>query len=345
MRALVLHSRGDPGSLALSERPRPEPGPGQVRVRVAAAALNHVDLYMIDSGAGIRHSLPLTLGVDVAGTVEATGPGVAGWTPGQAVLVYPAQTCGHCEFCRRGEQMLCLECRIIGEHIDGGFAESVCVQAACLFPVPAGLDFEAAAALPVAYLTAWRMLMTQAGLRAGETVLIHGVGGGVALAALQIAVMAGARAVVTSGEAAKLERALALGAEAAVGYRDGDVLRAVMDFTAGRGVDVVIDNVGGPAWGLSLRAARRGGRVVTCGATAGPNPGAELQRVFIRQLRIFGSTLGTYEEFRALLAAAGRGAIAPVIDRIYPLAQAPEALERLRQGRQFGKLVLRVGEG
>lgn len=297
---------------------------------------------MRDSGQGISHELPLILGVDGAGVVDAVGLGVSGWQPGDRVVIYPARVCQRCEFCRRGEQMLCLSCKIPGEHINGSFAEYLCVTADMLFPLPDSLSFEAAAILPTAYLTAWRMVMTQARIRPTETVLIHGVGGGVALAALQFVRLAGARAIVTSSGADKLRRAAEFGAEAGIDYRDQDVVEEVMRLTGGRGVDVVIDNVGGATWFASLRSVRRGGRIVTCGATTGPNPKADLQRVFIRQLQITGSTLGTQDEFRALLLAAEHRQFVPVIDRIYPFEQVVEGLDHLHHGRQFGKLVLQL---
>ena len=343
MRAIYLQSHGQPDSVVVGERPLPEPGPGQVRVRLAAAAFNHVDLYMRDSGAGITHELPLILGVDGAGEVDVAGAGVEQLRAGERVVIYPAQVCGGCEFCRRGEQMLCLSCKVIGEHIDGSFAEYVCVDADTLFEIPADMDFATAAVLPTAYLTAWRMVMTQARVRPGETVLIHGIGGGVALASLQLTKLAGARAIVTSSAGGKLERARELGADAGLDYRRDEIVDGVMEFTGGRGVDVVIDNVGEVTWGASLRSLRRGGRLVTCGATSGPNPPSDLQRAFIRQLQIFGSTLGTQGEFRALLAAVAAGQLMPVIDRSYDFADAARALDDLQNARQCGKLVLNVG--
>lgn len=313
-----------------------------MRVRVESAAFNHVDLYMRNSGQGITHELPLILGVDGAGTIDATGTGVDNWSIGDRVVIYPAQTCGHCEFCRSGEQMLCLGCKVIGEHIDGSFAEFVCVDETTLFALPDDIGFEAAATLPTAYLTAWRMTMTQARVQPTETVLIHGIGGGVALASMQMAQLAGGRVIVTSSSDDKLDRAAQLAADRGINYTREDVVDAVMDFTGGRGVDVVIDNVGEATWPASLRAVRRGGRIVTCGATSGPQPLADLQRVFIRQIRIYGSTLGNHGEFRALLAAVAQRQIVPVIDRSFEFDKAGQALAWLEQGRQFGKLALKI---
>ncbi len=343
MRAIYIQSHGQPDSVVVGVQDAPEPGPGQVRVRVVAAAFNHVDLYMRESGKGITHELPLILGVDGAGHVETAGAGVERWQAGDRVVLYPSKVCGHCEFCRKGEQMLCLKCKVLGEHVDGAFAEYVVVDEDMLFTLPESIGFEAAAVLPTAYLTAWRMVMTQARVKPTETVLLHGIGGGVALASLQMVELAGGRAIVTSGQDDKLEKARIYGAAATVNYRDDEVVDAVMQFTGGRGVDVVIDNVGEATWGASLRSVRRGGRIVTCGATTGGFPAADLQRVFIRQIKIFGSTLGTHDEFRALIAAVAEGQLEPVIDRVYEFDAAPEALQNLDQAGQFGKLVLSVG--
>lgn len=342
MRSIYLRSHGEPNSVKIGEQPKPTPAKNQVRVRIEVAAFNHVDLYMRRSGEGITHQLPLILGVDGAGLVDALGPGVTEWRAGDRVVIYPAKTCGHCEYCRRGEQMLCLSCKVLGEHVHGTFAEFVCVDATMLFAVPPTVNFETAAVLPCAYLTAWRMVMTQARIRPSDTVLIHGIGGGVALASLQMTKLAGGRAIVTSSSAGKVQRALEIGADAAIDHGRDNVLEAVLRFTDGRGVDVVIDNVGQATWPTSLRAVRRGGRIVTCGATTGPHPKADLQRIFIRQLQIFGSTLGTHDEFRALLSAVANQQIVPVIDRVFTFGGVHEALNDLDHARQFGKMALRI---
>lgn len=344
MRAIYIKSHGHRDSAVLGETPLRDPGPGEVRVRIASAALNRVDLYMRDSGAGITHELPLVLGVDGAGVVEALGTGVDDVAAGERVVIYPVVHCGECEFCVRGDQMLCLNCRIVGEHRDGTFAEYACVPAHNAYPIPDDLSFDDAAVLPTAYLTAWRMVITQGAIRPAETVLIHGVGGGVATAALQIVKLLGARAIVTSSSDAKLDAARELGADELVNYRDRNVVEAVMALTDGRGVDAVIENVGDATWAASLRALRRGGRVVTCGATTGAQPGADLQRVFVRQLRIIGSTIGNREEFRSLLRAVGHRQVRPVIDRVFPLEKGLDALAHLEEGRQTGKLVLRIND-
>lgn len=342
MRAIYLDSYGTPESVVVGDKPDPEPGPGEVRVRIAVAGFNHVDLYMRSGGAGITHSLPLTLGVDGAGTIDAVGDGVTELAEGDRVVLYPIVYCNRCEFCLRGDQMLCARCRIFGEHIDGNFTEYICVPACVPHRIADSLSFEAAAMLPCALLTAWRMVNTQAQVKPTDTVLVHGIGGGAALASLQFAKLAGGRVMVTSSSDAKLERACDLGADGTINYAREDVFERVMALTDRRGVDVVIDNVGKATWPTTLKSVVRGGRIINCGATTGADPSAELQRIFIRQLRIYGSTLGNKEEFRAMLVAAERDDFAPVIDRVYEMDAVHEALARMERGEQFGKLALRV---
>ena len=340
MQAVYLTGHGGNEVVCVGPRPRPEPAAGEVRVRLHTATLNRVDLYMRESGAGITHTLPQTMGIDGAGVVDALGAGVSGCAVGQRVLLYPGVTCGQCEFCRRGQEVLCTSMQLLGEHRDGTLAEFITVPARNVLPMPEGWAFEEAAALGVNHLTAWRMLRTQARLQPGETVLIFGIGGGVSLAGLQLAKAMGARTIVTSREPAKLERALALGADAAICSATEDVAQAVMRLTDRRGVDVVFENVGAAVWGSALKSLVRGGRIVTCGATTGDQPGADLRRVFIRQLQIYGSTLGNLSELQELLAFCSQHGVRPLIDSRYPMAQAHAALDRLASGQQFGKVAV-----
>lgn len=343
MKAVILTGHGGNDVVAIGERPRPARRPGEVLVRLQAATLNRVDLYMRDSGAGITHSLPQVMGVDGAGIVEESDAGEAGLAPGTPVVLHPGIACGRCEFCLRGDDVLCTRMKLLGEHRDGTFAEFVALPARNVLPRPPGLEAVEAAALGVNHLTAWRMLFTQARLRPGETVLVFGIGGGVSMAALQLAKMAGARVVVTSRDAAKLEVAAGLGADHGVCSAQHDVARAVLDWTGGRGVDVVIENVGAAAWPAAMKSLVRGGRLVTCGATSGDQPGADLRRLFIRQLQVYGSTLGNLAEFQALLKACEATGLKPRIDRVYALDQAHEALSRLERGDQVGKLAFEIG--
>jgi len=258
------------------------------------------------------------------------------------VLLYPGIACGRCEFCLRGEEVLCTHYQLIGEHRDGTFAEYIGLPARNLLPLPDGWSFAEGAAVGVNHLTAWRMLVTQARLQPWETVLIFGIGGGVSLAGLQLAKALGARVIVTSRHAGKLERARALGADHVIDTRHEDVAKAALAATDGRGVDVVLENVGEAVWPAAMRSLVRGGRLVTCGATSGDQPGADLRRLFIRQLRVLGSTLGTVNELRELLAFCQRHGVRPLIEQSFALDEVHAALDRLESGEQFGKIALMI---
>ncbi|MCZ2406289.1 MAG: zinc-binding dehydrogenase [Burkholderiales bacterium] len=343
MKAAFITGHGGNEVVQVGEYRLPERAPGEVRVRVQAATLNQVDLYMRNSGAGITHRLPQVLGLDAAGVVEACDAVDPLLRPGQEVVIHPGVGCGRCEFCQRGDSALCTRIQFLGEHRDGTFAQWIQVPAAQVFPKPPHLGWAQAAALGVNHLTAWRMLFSKARLQPWETVLVFGIGGGVSLAALQLAKAIGARVIVTSREDAKLERARALGADHGINGKTQDVAKEVMALTDGRGVDVVFENVGAAVWSTALKSLVRGGRLVTCGATTGDQPGADLRRLFVRQLQIFGSSLGSLGEFHALLGFVERTGLRPVIDSEFPLEEVHAALERLESGAQFGKVALHIG--
>jgi NADPH:quinone reductase-like Zn-dependent oxidoreductase len=307
-----------------------------------AATLNQVDLYMRNSGAGITHQLPQIMGIDGAGVIEALDADETQLSVGQQVVIHPGIGCGRCEFCLRGEGVLCTRVQYLGEHRDGTFAHTIIVPARNVFPMPKGLNFAQAAALGVNHLTAWRMLFTKARVLPWETVLVFGIGGGVSLAALQLAKAIGAKVIVTSRTQDKVDRALAMGADFGVNSSTQDVAKTVLAHTGGRGVDVVIENVGAAVWSAAMKSLVRGGRLVTCGATSGDQPPADLRRIFIRQLQILGSTLGDYSEFSDLLAFVERQKIVPVIDSEFPLECIHDALDRLESGQQFGKVALQL---
>jgi NADPH:quinone reductase-like Zn-dependent oxidoreductase len=338
MKAAVLEQRGRPG-MVLRDIPMPIRQPGEVLLRVHAAGLNRVDLYMRDNGAGITHALPQTLGVEAAGVV-AEADADSGLKVGQQAVIFSNAFCGTCRYCLAGDQPLCLRAHIMGEHRNGSFAEYVTMPARCVLPLPESIDLVDAGVMLTAHATAWRMLFGKRALRPGETALVVGVGGGVAVACVQLAVHAGARVIVTSSSDQKLERAKALGASDGINYRTEKVAKRVMELTQGEGVDMVLDSSGAASWDDSLRSLRRGGRLVTCGATTGSNPGADLQRIFIRQLEVYGSTGASIEECRQLIALFATGAIKPVIDQRFALEDFAAAFDRLERGDQFGKLVL-----
>jgi len=344
MQALTISEHGGPDRLELrDDLPVPEiVAPEQVRVRVRAAALNHLDLFMLGGLPGATLRPPWIMGADATGVVDAVGGAVTDVAPGDPVIINPGIADGTCEYCRAGEQPLCVRYGILGEHHPGTLAEFVVVPAANVRRVPPSLSPEVGAAFTLATLTAWRMVVTRARVQAGEDVLIWGIGGGVALAALQICKQLGARVWVVSGSSAKLERARALGADELLDRTAVDVGRAVRDRTAKRGVHVVIDNVGEATWAQSLYALGRGGRLVTCGGTSGPMVQTDVRRLFWNQWSILGSTMGNDAEFSAIADELRAGRLLPVIDRVFPLARGREAFERLASGEQFGKVVVSV---
>jgi NADPH:quinone reductase-like Zn-dependent oxidoreductase len=341
MRAAFIDGHEGLSSVKVGARPQPQPGPGEVLVRIAAAAVNRVDLYMCKDGSGFRHNLPLVLGVDGAGVIEAVGANVKTRKVGERVVLYPARF-GLDEFSRRGDQMLSFARTIPGENIDGFMAEYGVMPEECAFPIAPSLSFRDAAVLPTAYLTAWRMVVTAGAVTQKDWVLIHGVGGGASLAALQFCALRRARVIVTSSSDTKLAVAKKYGAEVLINYRKQDVLEEVRRVTAKRGVDVVLENVGEATWDISMKAVVGGGKIVVCGATSGPNPKADLQRLFIRQISIIGVTIGNFEEFRTLIDAAQRKLFVPHIDRVFPLEKVPEALACMDAGEQTGKIGILV---
>jgi NADPH:quinone reductase-like Zn-dependent oxidoreductase len=342
MKAIYFTQHGGNEVLQYGERPDPVPGPGEVRVAIRAAALNHLDIFVRNGIPNVP--LPQIPGADGAGVVDAVGEAVTGVSPGDRVLLQPGLYCGVCEFCSAGEQSICVSYGILGEHVPGTFAERVVVPARNVFPVPEGLSFPQAAAFPLTYQSAWRMVVGRAAVRPGETVLIHGVGGGVAWAALQIALLSGARVIATTSGDVKAGRARDAGAELVVDYLKEDVAQAVRRHTGKRGVDVVVDTVGEATWMTSLRSAAKGGRIVTCGATSGPSPKEDIRLIFWKQLSILGSTMANDREFRALHAAVAAGKLAPRIDRAFALPEAAAAYSLMESGQQHGKIVL-VPEG
>ena len=331
MKALALDAVGGIEHLAVHELPRPEiEQPGDVRVRVHAAALNRLDLFVAGGLPGVRYTFPHIVGSDGAGVVEAVGSAVARVRVGDRVMINPGIACGRCPACLEGEESLCATFRVVGEHRAGTAAEYVVVPEENLAPVPGDMPWPQAAGFTLATLTAWRMLTTRARLRPGETVLIWGIGGGVALAALQIVVHLGGRAIVTSGSDAKLEVARRLGAEVALNHASADVVAEVRRLTGGRGADVVLDSIGEARWQDSLRALRRGGRLVVCGATTGPMIALDLRRLFWHQWSILGSTLGSRREYAEIVASGEPGA---ALAGRRPLGAAAGRTRRVRPPR------------
>lgn len=345
MKAVTIREHGGPEVVLIQDVPDPQPAAGEVVVDIRAAALNHLDIWVRKGRPGQNLKFPHVLGSDGAGVVSEVGPGVATVRAGDEVILNPGLSCGGCEYCLRGEQSECPNFTILGMGRPGTFAERIAVPAACVYPKPAHLDFKAAAALPLAYVTAWRMLVTRARLVPGETLLIHGIGGGVALAGLQIAKLIGAEVIVTSSAPDKLNRARSLGADAVVNYRtEPDVARKIRDLASARGVDVVMDTVGAATWPLDFAVVRRGGRIVICGVTGGAAAETPLAALYWNQISILGSTMGSHEDFRQMLRAVAEAKLEPVVDSAAPLDRAPDAMARMEAGEQFGKIVLTMGD-
>jgi NADPH:quinone reductase-like Zn-dependent oxidoreductase len=290
----------------------------------------------------LKLPMPHIPGSDVAGVIAEVGTNVADMRAGQRVVVNPSLWCGRCEFCLSGEESLCVDFKILGEHVTGGAAEFVRVPARNVLPIPDDFPFEQAAAAPLVFLTAWRALVSRAKVRAGEDVLILGAGGGASTAAIQIAKKAGARVFVTSSSDAKLQKAKEIGADVLINYTTPEWDKEVWKLTSKRGVDVVFESVGAATWLKAIRALRKGGRLVTIGATTGPNPQEEIRNIFWKQVDILGSTMSNQREFREVMKLVLRGELKPVIDTVMPLERAQDAHARLAKGEQFGKIVLTI---
>lgn len=343
MKAVLFYEHGGPEVLKFEDFPTPEPGPGEAQVRLHAAALNHMDLWVRRGWPGLKLDYPHITGADGAGVISALGPGVEGFEIGQRVLINANLGCGKCAFCLAGQDNLCKDWHLLGETVRGTLAEYVVVPARNLLPLPEGFGFAEAAAAGLVYHTAWHSLITRGHLRAGESVLIVGASGGVNTASIQVAKFAGAKVYVVGSSAAKLELAQSLGADVLIDRsQEPNWSKEVFLATGREGVDVVVDNVGGPTMMMSLRAARKGGRILTVGNTGGPELTLDNRYIFAKHLSILGSTMGTIRDFATAMNLVFEGALKPVIDRRYPLEDTASAQQRLEQGEQLGKIVLEI---
>ena len=318
VKAVRIHEDGDPDVLRYEDAPDPAPRPGEVVIHLRAASLNHLDLWIRQGRPSVPK--PRILGADGAGVLDS----------GERVVINPGIE-------HEGGRIT-----VVGEHMDGTHAQLVAVPERNVYPIPDGVSFEEAAAFPLVFETAYRMLVTKASLEPDEWVLLWGIGSGVATASLQIAKALGARAIVTSSSGEKLERARSLGADATVNHETEDVVEAVKAATEGRGADVVVEHVGEATWQRTLQAVRAGGRIAVCGATSGPNPPAALHRIWWKQVTIYGSTMGTKQDFEGAYELVAIGKAKPVVDRVFPLADAAAAHTYLESGAQFGKVVLSI---
>ena len=343
MKAVQFSEHGRRDVLEYDDFDDPEIGRDEVLVDVKAAALNHLDIFT-RMGLGALERLDLELphipGSDAAGVVEAVGDDVARFQPGDRVAVAAGLSCGHCEFCRDGEPTMCVDYQILGEHVRGVHSEQAAVPAENLVPVPEDVDWEIAAAAPLVFQTAWRMLVTRAELRPGESILVLGASGGVGHAAVQIADYIGAEVYATASTDEKLNYAAEVGADHTINYDEADFADAIADATDGRGVDVVVDHIGKATWQDSLHSLAKGGRVVTCGATTGRDPETDINSIFWNQLEIYGSTMGSPGEVDDVLELVWEGAFEPRIRETLPMSEIERAHEIIEEREGFGKVVV-----
>ncbi len=342
--AIVLDRHGGPEVLELRKLAHPLPAAGQVVVRIHACALNRLDIWVRNGLPNLRLEYPHVLGSDIAGIVDTVGEGVDPGLVGREVVVNPGISCGRCEACLSGRDNLCPSYHILGESTRGGYAEQIAVPVTNLIDKPGNLSMIEAAAFPLTFLTAWQMLVVRAQIEAGEIVLVHAAGSGVASAGLQIAKLHGARVIALASSDAKLAKARDLGADHCVRSSDADWPQQVraLPGVGRRGVDVVFEHVGQATWEQSIKLCRNGGRVVTCGASSGWDARTDLRHVFFRQIQILGSTMGSKASMFRIAQLMAEGKLRPIVDRVFPLAQAADAHRYLDRREQFGKVVLEV---
>ncbi len=340
MRAAFFRLHGGPEVLEIGEAPEPVAAQGTVIVGVRAVAINHLDLWVRRGIPGLDLDLPHIGGSDISGVIEEVGPGVEGWSPGDRVAVNPGLWCGSCSFCMAGEESLCRSFRILGEHVAGGTAERARVPAVNLYRLPDSLEFEAAAAAPLVYQTAWRAVHSRARLSADETLLVTGGSGGVSTAAIQIGRYIGARVIAVTSGPRNRQRCAALGADEVIDRLASNVVSEIKTITGGAGVDVIVDSVGEAMWSDCMRCLGSNGRLVTYGATTGASVGLDIRHVFWKQLQVIGTTMASRGEFERVMTLVADGTLRPVVDSVLPLGQIRKAHELLEDGAVFGKLVL-----
>lgn len=344
MKAVIFKQHGGPEVLEFADAPDPKPRANEVLIEVKACALNHLDIFVRNGLPGIEIPLPHILGNDIAGVVREVGELVTWVKADDEVMVQPGVSCGHCDACLSGRDNLCREYDMIGYRRNGGYAQFVSVPGVNVFPKPANISWEEAAALPLVTVTAWHMLVGRANIRPGEDVLVHAAGSGVGSVAIQIAKLHGARVITTASSDEKLAKARELGADETINYTRDDWPKEVKRLTNGRGVDVVFEHTGAATWPGSILSLKKGGRLVTCGATSGFDAKTDLRHVFYRHLTILGSMMGSKADLLAAMKFIESGHIRAVVARTLPLAEARKAHELIEDRAQFGKVVLQVSE-
>jgi NADPH:quinone reductase-like Zn-dependent oxidoreductase len=342
MKAVRFHSHGGIDRLKFEDCPDPKPGPGEVVLRVRACALNHLDLWERKGLPGIKLPLPHISGSDIAGVIDSTGDGVNHLKTGEKAIVCPGLSCMRCESCLGGKDNECRSYSVLGYWHDGGYAELVKVPAANIFPYPGEIEFEQAAALPLVFMTAWHMLVTRCSIRAGDDVLVIGAGSGVGSAAIQVAKFFHARVIATAGNEGKLQRALELGADFVINHSSQSIREEVKKITARRGADIVFEHVGMATWAESLASIAPGGRLVTCGATTGHEASIDLRHLFVKQISLLGSYMGTKAELWEILRLVRDGYFHPVVSAVLPLSEAARAQDMMEKREHYGKIVLQI---
>ena len=343
MKAIRIHEHGDYDVLRIEELPRPTPGPGELLLEMRFSALNHLDTWVRRGVPGHNFPLPITPGSDGAGLIAALGEGVEGFEIGERIAIAPGYSCGECEMCLEGRDHYCRRYGIFGESCDGCQCEYFVLPVANALKIPTELSLEAAASIPLVFLTAWEMLVAKAKIREGDTVLVHAAGSGVGSAAVQIARHFGARVIATAGSEIKLEKAHELGASEGINYSEIDFAKEVRRITEKRGVDIVVEHTGAATFAGSLHSLAAGGRIVTCGATSGAEFSADLRPIFFKNLSILGSTMGRRDSMTEILPLAANGTFKPVIDRVLPMEDVADAHCAIAERAQVGKVLLKIG--
>jgi len=342
MKAIALKEFGGPEVLKMDEIERPTPHRGEVLVKVKAVSVNHLDIWVRMGLPAYGTKLPHILGCDFAGEVAEVYADVKDFKPGDRVLVDPGLRDLTCEFCLSGRNNICKHFGIIGASAWGGYAEYAKVSVQNLLHLPDNITFEEAAAFPLTYQTAWHMLVDRGEIKAGESVLVIGGGSGIGVAAIEIAKLSGAKVIATAGGPEKCHKLRELGADFTIDHNAEDIQKRVMEITHGTGVDIVFEHVGPATFDKSLRSLKKGGRMVICGSTTGPEVKLDLRYIFSRQLSIMGSIMGTRQELMKITELIGEKKLKPVIDEVFPLEKAAEAHRKMEDRKHFGKIVLRV---
>ncbi len=342
MKAIRIHEHGDYGVLKVEEVARPQPGPGEILLEMRYSALNHLDTWVRRGVPGHEFPLPITPGSDGSGVIAELGEGVEGFEIGESIAVAPGYSCGDCPACLEGNDHYCRRYGIYGESTDGCQCEYFALPVSNALKIPEGLSLEAAAAIPLVFLTAWEMIVAKARIREGDTVLVHAAGSGVGSAAIQIARHFGARVIATAGSEAKLETARELGAHETVDYEESDFAKEVRRITEKRGVDIVVEHTGAVTFPGSLRSLAGGGRIVTCGATSGAEITADLRPIFFKNLAILGSTMGRRDTLPEILRLVAAGTFRAVIDRVLPMEEVAQAHRAIAERAQTGKVLLKI---